>query len=510
MFARIQVYLSRIDRTLAKGERHRIAAETESEWEDRFVLLLRLSGTRNRSGEGRWLMSKPDLRGLYRFVRKRDRVPAACFVGRQDFIEQIEDDLDVVMEEAGAPDGDASGLTQLIQGAPGAGKTALLKELVRRWRTAERERLTSVPNEPATGIPVPVMLDRDLLYDEGETVLAITAAMAKARGGAGEQWRTNPERFRLTETTGLKGAISAPGLSVGGQRGSAVAPQEATFDVLRELQPPSTWVRPVCLMVDEIQGVAMDAKEVLNKLHNRMEGLPVLTVLAGLGDSYDHLNNEKKVGLSRFGSEVIHDIGCLAPEEAGESVHGMLALFRVVRTPADVRWWAERIAEDSDGWPQHFHNGQRALAEGLLATGGRLGDVDAASVIERARKLREGSYERRISPEMEEAFNLTIAVMTDVSRGATRAAALNSIDLHSEPAATGSQPPREWRLPEGMTARAFLTHLVHRGALQRGPDNLYACPIPSFRSYLIEGGWEEPPPPVLAAPPEDDDLPEPP
>ena len=61
-----------------------------------------------------------------------------------------------------------------------------------------------------------------------------------------------------------------------------------------------------------------------------------------------------------------------------------------------------------------------------------------------------------------------------------------------------------------MTARAFLTHLVHRGALQRGPDNLYACPIPSFRSYLIEGGWEEPPPPVLAAPPEDDDLPEPP
>ncbi len=35
LFARIQVYLSRIDRTLAKGERHRLAADAEPEWEDR-------------------------------------------------------------------------------------------------------------------------------------------------------------------------------------------------------------------------------------------------------------------------------------------------------------------------------------------------------------------------------------------------------------------------------------------------------------------------------------------
>ena len=35
LFARIQVYLSRIDRALAKGERHRIAAEHEPVWEDR-------------------------------------------------------------------------------------------------------------------------------------------------------------------------------------------------------------------------------------------------------------------------------------------------------------------------------------------------------------------------------------------------------------------------------------------------------------------------------------------
>ncbi len=48
----------------------------------------------------------------------------------------------------------------------------------------------------------------------------------------------------------------------------------------------------------------------------------------------------------------------------------------------------------------------------------------------------------------------------------------------------------EWGLPDGMTARGFLHHLVHQGALQRSPDKLYHCPIPSFRTYLIQNGGE--------------------
>jgi len=43
-----------------------------------------------------------------------------------------------------------------------------------------------------------------------------------------------------------------------------------------------------------------------------------------------------------------------------------------------------------------------------------------------------------------------------------------------------------------MTAVRFFNHLVQKGALQKNGRNTYACPIPSFRSFLIENGDKEP------------------
>ena len=419
----------------------------------------------------------PDLAGLRRFVDREDRSAPACFAGRQALIDRIGSKLGVVMTEAGKPDRDASGLTQLIQGAPGAGKTALLDEIAKRFRTAHAQRR---PGDAQ--VPVPVMLDRDALYSEEETVLAIVEAMAGSPG-----WMVGPSDFRRTSMRGAGGGLRLPPiLSAAVRLGSSVAPEPASFEALRRRQPPATWARAVCLMVDEIQAVDPAAGEVLNRLHTGMRGLPVLTVLAGLGDSEHSLSGS--AGLSRLAAEAIHDIGCLEPEEAEAVVLGTLDVFHVDIEGGNAEGWAVRLAEESDRWPQHLHNGIRALAEDLIDAGGRLAGVDAGSVLDRGAELRRTSYRRRVSPEMEGARCLTGAVMHEIAAGAERAAVLGSIDRHS--VRTEGSEPRLWRLPDGMTAPAFLGHLVHRGALQQGEDRLFRCPIPSFRDYLIEQGCD--------------------
>lgn len=438
-------------------------------------------------------MAKPDIDGLRQFIEEEDRVLPACFAGRADLIDRAGVKLRTVMN--GTLRGrNTRGLTMLFQGAPGAGKTSLLEEMDRRWRQEASGR------QKVEGVPVPVMMDRDGLYDEEKTVLAIVAAMAQAPGGT-PGWNVETVDFRKTASHGFSGGVKVMGLTAGGRLGSAEAPETPSFDVLRSLQEPSTWTRPACLMVDEIQATEPAAKEVLNKLHNSMKGLPVLTVLAGLGDSYDHLGRGGAVGLTRFGIEAIHDIGLLAPEEAAASVMGFFETFHVDLEGADPRAWAECLAQESDGWPQHLHNGQRALAEALIGTGGRLADVDAERALDRAVRFREAAYRRCISQEMKDARCLTAAVMESLPpEGLRPGQVLGAIQRARDP--EGEDP--EWSLPEGMTATAFRTHLVHQGALQLEPARTrsgevaidrYRCPIPSFRSYIVELGQGEPPPP---------------
>ena len=290
-------------------------------------------------------MAKPDIDGLARSVRKKDRVPPACFAGRKKLIEDVDEALEAVMVEAGKPDGDASGLTLLVQGAPGAGKTALLGELARRFREKEVRRLTDEPDRPVEGVPVAVALRAADLDDERRVVTAIVRALKQAE--------LKEREFRRTKKAS---GIFQPGLEffrIGAGAGYDEAPPEARFEVLLEKLPPSAWTRPVCLMVDEVQTVGPAAKEVLDKLHNAMRGLPVL---AGPGDIHHHLSGV--CGLTRFAMGAIHDIGLLAPEEAAASVLGFFEAFHVDLTDADPRAWAERLSAESDGWPQHLHNGQ--------------------------------------------------------------------------------------------------------------------------------------------------------
>ncbi len=87
---------------------------------------------------------------------------------------------------------------------------------------------------------------------------------------------------------------------------------------------------------------------------------------------------------------------------------------------------------------------------------------------------------------MDEARCLVGAVMAALPESGTdRAAIIDSLDRVA--AARGAESVA-WRLPRGMDNAMLFDHLVHQGALQCGTDTLYHCPIPSFRTYLIQHG----------------------
>ena len=89
-----------------------------------------------------------------------------------------------------------------------------------------------------------------------------------------------------------------------------------------------------------------------------------------------------------------------------------------------------------------------------------------------------------MSGVMRESVGLVHAIMSNLDRPHMgRGDILDVIDAHVD---TRS---RRWSLPEGMTARGFLDHLIHRGALQE-TDDIHSCPIPSFRAFLIEKGQD--------------------
>ena len=421
------------------------------------------NGTGSRQG--------PDIEGLAAFAERGDRNDALFFVGREREIRAVErlcaQALDALRPGSGTPG--LKGTTLLVQGAPGAGKSALLSELAKRWTAEAFSAEGQGGPGSALGTPLPVELEWDeLLSEEAVARRILMASDAPAE-----------ERSRRTQTKGASGGIAAGPFQAAFKTGHSTAPEELSFAKLQELAPEGGWTRPVCLLVDEVQQAHEGILPVLNKLHQGRHGLPLVPVLAGLGSSQGHLG---RIGLTRLSNGATHDIGCLAPEEAYEAVERMLDAYGVDREENDNEW-SEWLAARSDGWPQHLHNGMTALAGELAAVGGRLADVDGEAVAALEEQRRARTYMARLSPELRRSVRLVGAVMKNLPQEGADESTL---------ACTIGQLAKDepgWRLPPDMNDEAFLDVLIHQGVLHHDRESdLFRCPIPSFQTFLVERG----------------------
>ena len=398
----------------------------------------------------------PDVAGLQAFALEDDRLPPPAFVGRRDIIADIEHAV-----ARAAAGGDAvRGRTRLVFGAPGAGKTALLDELARRWRARAADGDASAP--------VPVDCEPGELTSPVAFAEAILSALVP-----GSSWDA-------AKSTTTEGGGRVPGVAKANVSRTTSVPSlidsvqagRTPWAAVREATQPERLVRPVVLLVDEAQNMPGDPggdgrTRLLTEIHGGRHGLPILAVLGGLGSSKQIMVRR---GISRFARGAVHSLPLLADIESAEAVKHFLARHRIAGgKEAKVRW-RRRIAEACNGWPQHLHNYLCGAARALADAGGDLERADLDAALAAGDDWRRQYYDARL-----EGVNADFpAVAEVVGRIPESGAAMHRIV--------------EWcREATGTAAAGSDLHarMIHDGVLQEMPGGLVTCPIPSFRRYIL-------------------------
>ncbi|MCY4152302.1 MAG: ATP-binding protein [Aestuariivita sp.] len=411
-----------------------------------------------------------DREGLRAFSELQERDEALFFTGRTAYINHIQKACadSVKKRQAKRP---ITSATRLFYGAPGAGKTSFLTELKKRAQCGDL----------GTSVPHIMSINHTRLSNEKDLVLEMAQHLETDgvfRTIAQEQVGMGANILSI-----LKGSI---------QHTQTRHPPDATFGQLSALYKALKHQRPILLCVDEIQNIEPDAKAMLSLLHEGNHGLPIIPVYAGLGNSLNLLMDH---GVSRPVSGYIHSVGALAPHEAKECVEWMLKAFDVDMTDAEDNW-PEILAQCSDCWPQHLHNGMRALAQELIhpTVNGRLSAVSLKRVSNTERAFRHEAYSWRISEMISNHRTFVGHIMQQiVTSSPTRLEARQMIED------VDKLTPH--KLPAEMTAIRFLNHLVQRGLLQefnqRDDPELFLggvikCPIPSLATYVMQYGGIDP------------------
>ncbi len=361
--------------------------------------------------------------------------------------------------------------TRVIRGAPGAGKTSVLKEI--------EHRLDEVDPKGKFGFPRILILSGEMLRNMDNAMKAMTAAAGLDR----------PTLKKWLKERDIKTGISffdAIGANVGIGGNSAVRRIPLDLHDMVNVLPGSIWPAPVIVAIDEAQRMEYGGDSVqadfIRALHNGTTDLPLLPVMSGLCDTGDRV---RAMGLTRV--ENVHDIGCFDTDEAmdyaGRFCEGF-GLYASGNGPAtDDRLTG--LVRDTEGWPRHLHHSFQTLGHETLLHDGDMARIRWDIVEREATDLRRRCNRNQQSPEMRESVYLTGAVMQDFRDGMRKSDIMALIRrLVSD--------VDGWNLPEGMSVLGFHNHLVHQGALQENPDHAYSCPIPTFLDHLKDCGEVEP------------------
>ncbi len=399
---------------------------------------------------------------LQAFIRTSEGDPPPVFAGRKEILRDISETADVAWKGEGASAHGAAKATRIIQGAPGAGKSAILAKLVSRFLGSDAE----------TSAPRVVVLSSEMLSGSMPQALAAVRATAEMDQTS---WFT---RMRKA-LDGVSVSAGVAGFSLGlARHGDSRTPSDL-FDLATDL-PGDSWRFPMIIAIDEAQrfrgGPDTPHAHFLQSIHGASTGLPLTLVLAGLGDTTDRVRD---MDLTRMLN--IHDIGALAPYDVSYFMRASCRYFGM--DPRGHEECLNALACPCEGWPRHLHFALRALGLEALRTEGDLSRVDWENTLNMARDNRIRYYRGQQSREMKGSSALVARVMRDVRPGDGKSDVVDSIERYA-----GSEPSSRWQLPETMTPRAFVDHLIHQGALHEASDQTLTCPIPSFRAYLVRVG----------------------
>ena len=413
-------------------------------------------------------MTGIDLEGLGDFAAAGDRDVPPYFAGRKDILSNIANAATRcwIAWQNGKK---TPGATRVIQGAPGAGKSSILRHIEREWVG------------PGGGAPAMLRLETPAMFSNNDVLARKLANLLRPGEGArlfseiGNEWR-------------LRAGVGVVSGHIGGVHKAGVP--EDPLDAVLALIPGDDWTGPVVIAVDEFQNARGERTsvegEMLQRLHDQGYDAPIMVVLAGLGDT---VATAGRLGLSRLDAAAAVSLGPLTAEDSRDLVVGWGNHFGL----PDGYWQAEMIelARAGSHWPAHVRNALSAFADEVVRVGGDMARVEIHRVQAQSQDLLEAYFSARMSAEMQQSDLLLGAVMHDVRDGMRLGDVIDLIDCRNNPSGG-----LRWQFPKGMDAKDFYRHLVHRGALHQCADSSVTCPIPSFRTWIIKHYTKTPTPEV--------------
>lgn len=393
-----------------------------------------------------------DIEGLKKFVAisRANRDFSLYFSGREDVLADLVDRANIakiILEDKHIT---PAGLTTIVQGCPGIGKTSLMHRFVQLCdEDFENNRRNGKMPLPfilglSEAISTSTIMDRALSPDPSNLAMRWIKGLGKDL----------MDRLKLTTT--FENFLNALSRGIGG--------------------------KPIVVLVDEIQNADEQNRQFLADLHNGI-GFgenAVLPVYFGLNSASSNLET---LGLSRLGDDSIVDLGLLSLEECKHSFSAMLDEHGIDNNELTEEW-VDLLVSDTQGFPHHLTLALRATASVLARDDGRM----TQQGLEDARNQADNS---RI-----EFYRARVGLVESLPEEAVGAVARS---LQEDPFILGRHPAKasevmfkileELENPPSSIADAqeMLHAMVHRGILQLDSTRqTYTIPIPSFQTWAVE------------------------
>ena len=327
-------------------------------------------------------LSPAHLTALEIQTERTERSTPLVFAGRTDIVNRVESRL--ISREKALWDDDEC-YTMVIQGAPGAGKTALINHLKKQVQAGEIK---------TPGRVRAIRINGSACQDERRFLKAIFKNI-----------KETPDTLVGGRPTRKRGGISATIL-------------EGIYEVEKKqpgdfetLDLRSVWemlekvgVREtVLLCVDETQNLKPNGiNEILENLHTNQTGsLKIVPLFAGLLNTEDVLGSHG-VGLSRLAG-IPTQLGSLSKSEAREVIigtlnHDSLGLSDSFREE-DQNYLASSLEIASDRWPRHLHYYVQGVLLEILEDQQRevpRHEIDLNRVLNHGHDARINYYQRQL------------------------------------------------------------------------------------------------------------------
>ena len=437
---------------------------------------------------------------MQHYVDLHERSAPMAFVGRDEVLADL-----MSAVKTTAANEDAEGMTRVVQGVPGAGKTSVCREFIRRHQNEEmvwtdeddrenRAAVFCVSLDPGALNAPPLTFVQGIHEKWKRHCRKLEAGLAKA-GRAHLDRLSDIVRLWLKRSTEHESVEKTGALT-----------EHSSLDACIGAYCHDYWGEDmvIALCIDEAQNCpgTAHAKAILGGLHNRDHPARIAPLLFGLPNTLDHVSDQEKgLGLSRLNDEVIHDICLLEPGQPREIVVGTFDRLGLEWSNpgwsghlrslgfSPIQWddWrnrvADAIAEGSSDFPQHVTLGLRAACQALIDRRETLAPTGLDAMLKDIRtthhQRKTSYYQRRLSSVIQ--YGAAFGAICRKAAGSP----YGSVAEEEARAAIEAAAPEKGHSLAADRADAILKQALGKGILRQMQDGeVGPPPIPSMSTHL--------------------------